>query len=269
MTLDSTPLLYAFKPIGLALLQPPLPFLVLMVLGAGHLCRRRKLGRALLLTGFLASWLSCTEVVGQLLARHWLQTPEVLSTARLAELKAESERSQQLAVLVLGGGIRQFVPEYGSSRPNDISQQRLLFGVWLSRQLQAPLAYSGGIGWTAKRQVDTEAAVADQFVQGEMGRSLRWQEDQAKDTQENAALSVPMLKADGVKTHVLVTHDLHMPRAMQAFQREAGDAMTLVAAPVGQRNYVGSAWQDWMPSATGLGRVRYAVYEGLALMAGH
>lgn len=253
----------------MTLVQPPLPFLLLMLAGAAQLRTRRKLGRTLVFTGFVAAYLSCTEGMGQFLARHWIDTPPALSPAQWAELKKDSERDHSLAVLVLGGGIRQDVPEYAGPRPNDVSQERLLFGIWLAKQLNAPLGYSGGIGWTAKRQIDTEAAVAARVARDDHALPLRWAEDQSRDTGENAALTLPLLRKDGIKTLVLVTHDMHMPRSLQAFRREAGDAITVVAAPVGQRRDAISTWQDWRPSSSGLARVNYAVYEWIAQVAGH
>jgi len=98
---------------------------------------------------------------------------------------------------------------------------------------------------------------------------LRWAEGRSRDTRENAALSMAMLKADGVKTLVLVTHDLHMPRAERAFVAIAAGQVTIVAAPVGLQHDAMSELGDWMPSGEGLTRVRYAVYEWLALRAGH
>ncbi|MCV2348471.1 YdcF family protein [Paucibacter sp. Y2R2-4] len=267
--MDFNSFLYALKPVLMTLIQPPLPFLGLMLFGAGQLRSRRNLGRVLLFTGFIAAYLSCTEGMGQLLAKYWIGTPAALNPPQLAMLKAESERDHKLAVLVLGGGIRQDVPEYAGPRPNEISQERLLFGIWLAKRLNAPLGYSGGIGWTAKRQIDTEAAVAGRIARDEHGMPLRWAEEQSKDTRENAALSLSMLKKDGIKTVVLVTQDMHMPRSMRAFQTKAGDEIRVIAAPVGQRRDAMSKWHDWVPSATGLARVNYAVYEWVANVAGH
>ena len=44
---------------------------------------------------------------------------------------------------------------------------------------------------------------------------LRWTEDRSRDTRENAAATVALLRAAGVRQIVLVTHASHMPRAMR------------------------------------------------------
>ncbi len=99
----------------------------------------------------------------------------------------------------------------------------------------------------------------------EFGLPLRWAESQSRDTRENAALTLPLLKADGVRKLVLVTHDLHMPRALRAF---SGQGVEIVAAPVGLRDDAMSEIGDWFPDAEGFGRVRYAIYEWLGYRLG-
>ncbi|MFY7863858.1 YdcF family protein [Roseateles sp.] len=267
--MDLTSFLYALKPFALTLALPPVPFWGLMLLGAAVLRQRQAWGRGLLLIGFAGAWLSCTEGMGQLMALHAVKTPPALSHTQMEALRAEAATQVTLAVLVLGGGIRQDVPEYGSPRLNPITQERFQYGVWLAKQLQAPLAFSGGIGWTAKRQIATEAEVAAAMARDDYGQPLRWIEGRSRDTRENASLTVPLLKNDGVKTLVLVTHDLHMPRSLRAFRDAAGQDIKIIAAPVGLRRDAMSQLHDWYPSASGFQRVSYATYELIGLWAGH
>ncbi|MEJ6004152.1 YdcF family protein [Paucibacter sp. AS339] len=267
--MDLNSLLYAVKPVLMLLIQPPVPFLGLMLLGSQQLRAHPALSRGLLLLGFAGSWLSCSDALGQLLALHVVGTPPALSAQQIEALKAESDRHHALAVLVLGGGIRQDVPEYEGPRPNSTSQERLRFGVWLAKRLNAPLGYSGGIGWTATRQRNTESEVASAMTRDDYALPLKWAEGSSRDTRENAALSLPLLKQDGIKTVVLVTHDMHMPRAISAFNREAGEDISIIAAPVGLRRDAVSKWSDWCPSASGMARVHYAMYELIGRLTGH
>lgn len=260
-------LLHALKPWLLVLLLPPMPFFLPLLAAAGlGLWRRHwQFGRALVGLSLLGLWLSCAEGTGQWLVLHGLRAPPALSAAAIKALRDKGD----VAVLVLGGGARLDVPEYSGPNLSLITQERLRYGVWLARQIDAPLGYSGGIGWSARHLTVSEASVAVRSAKEEYGLPLRWAEGQSRDTRENARLSLVLLKADGIKTVVLVTHDLHMPRAQQAFVDAAAGEMTIVAAPVGLHRDAMSELTDWMPSGEGLSRVRYAVYEWLALRAGH
>jgi uncharacterized SAM-binding protein YcdF (DUF218 family) len=49
---------------------------------------------------------------------------------------------------------------------------------------------------------------------------VQWIEEQARTTQENASYSATILRKQGIRTVYLVTHAMHMPRALQAFTQE-------------------------------------------------
>lgn len=162
------------------------------------------------------------------------------------------------------------MPEYGGAALNAISLTRLRYGVWLAKQLKAPLGFSGGIGWTARTLQDSEASIAERTAVDEFALPLRWFEGGSRDTRENAALSVQLLKADGIRKIVLVTHEQHMPRALRAFNAAINhDDIEIIAAPVGLLQDGMSELLDWAPSADGLARVRYAVYEWIGLRLGY
>ena len=217
----------------------------------------------------LGMWLTCTNGAAQWLALNLVKTPPALSRSTLEGLRAQQAKGHDVGVLVLGGGVRRFSPEYDGPSLNTITAERFNYGVWLARQLNAPLGFSGGIGWSARHLNVSEASVVERSAREEFKLPLRWAEGRSRDTRENAALSLALLKADGVKTLVLVTHDMHMPRAEQAFKLAAAGQVTIVVAPVGLQRDAMSELGDWMPSGDGLSRVRYAVYEWLALRAGH
>lgn len=257
-----------FKAYLLALVLPPVPMLLLALGGAVLLHRqRRRSGWTLMGVALLALWLSGTEGAGQWLARHLVHTPPPLDARALDSLRGRSD----VAVLVLGGGARSHMPEYlGAGGPSPVTLHRLRYGVWLARQLDAPLGFTGGIGWAAsKRLKESEASIMQRVAREEFGLPLRWAESESRDTRENASRSIPLLKADGVRRLVIVTHDMHMPRALRAFTRAAeGQGIEIIAAPLDMREDAMSELRDWLPDSEGYTRVGYAVYEWLGYQLG-
>jgi uncharacterized SAM-binding protein YcdF (DUF218 family) len=253
-----------FKTLLLAAALPPAPFLALAIWGGWRLRRQRRGASWLLGGALLGAWLSCTEAAAELLSRAAGQPP-VLAPASLLTLQGRTDG----AILVLGGGVRQHVPELGAGGPSPITAERLAYGVWLARRTGWPLGFSGGIGWTATELKEPESAIIGRVAVEDYGLALRWAEGQSRDTRENAANALPLLAAAGVTQVILVTHDVHMRRALRAFEPEAARlGLRVLPAPVGLRNDALSSFDDWCPSVGGFARVRYVVYESLAWWAG-
>ncbi|MFG6431405.1 YdcF family protein [Roseateles sp. LYH14W] len=253
-----------FKTLVLAAALPPAPLLLLSAWGGWRLKRQRRGGGWLLAFGLLLTWLSATEAVGELLSRA-IGQPAVLSPAQLAALRGQ----QDGAVLVLGGGVRRLVPEFGIAAPREVTAERLAYGVWAARRSGWPLAFTGGIGWTARELQQSEASIIARVAAEDYALPLRWAESQSRDTRQNAANTLPLLARDGVRQVVLVTHEAHMRRALRSFEAEAAPlGMRILPAPVGLRVDALSDFSDWCPSAGGFERVRYLAYEMLAWWAG-
>ena len=263
--LEPTPELRALL-IFLAL--PPVPMLILIIAGTLLLRRKPRWSRALLGLGVLSLWLSCSEAGAQWLSRHLVHVPLPLTEAQLKDLHTQQAASHDMAVLVLGGGATEWVPEYGRAELKPLSVERLRYGIWLSRQIGAPLGFTGGPGWNRDVPDMSEAELAQRTAL-EYGVNLRWAENQARDTRANAAYSVPLLIDARIHTVVLVTHGLHMPRTLRNFQQVANGKLQFVTAPMGLHSAFTPEFQDWLPNAKGLERVRYAVYEWLALRVDH
>jgi uncharacterized SAM-binding protein YcdF (DUF218 family) len=261
----SLPLDYSgFKTLLLAALLPPAPMLLLAACGGWRLKRGKRWGGWMLGTALVLTWLSATEAAGELLSRV-SHLPPALSRAEVDALRGRGDG----AVLVLGGGVHRHVPEYGAGAPSRFTADRLAYGVWLARRSGWPLAFSGGIGWTAKDLHQPEADIVARLAAEDYGLPLRWVESSSRDTRENAAHTLPMLAAAGVKQVVIVTDDAHMRRALRAFEavgRPLG--LSIVAAPIGLRDNALSEFGDWCPSTEGFARVRNLVYETLAWWAG-
>ncbi|HEY6355498.1 MAG TPA: YdcF family protein, partial [Burkholderiaceae bacterium] len=105
-----------------ALLLPPVPWLLLMLVGARMMYWRRTVSWLVILLGASGLWLCCTTAVGYWLERVALKPPVPLSTERVAEIKRiAGSTSNKVAIVVLGGGREAMAPEYGFSNLKDIS----------------------------------------------------------------------------------------------------------------------------------------------------
>jgi uncharacterized SAM-binding protein YcdF (DUF218 family) len=254
----------SWKPWVTALVLPPLPFLVLVLVGARLMFRRRLLAWFLILLAVLGLWFSATSALGRTLVRVLTQPPPTLIEREIADLR----KAPKTAIVVLGGGRRVLAPEYGVSSLNERSVERLRFALWLSRSTQLPVLFSGGVGHSAPTGA-TEGEIAARVAEQEFGFKLRWTETNSRDTRENARASVAMLQAAGIEQIVLVTHGYHMTRAKGHFEREmAPHGMKLVLAPMGMPASNRLEAMDWIPTDHGFNLVRLALREWLGRVVG-
>jgi len=257
----------SWKPILAALLLPPVPLLLLVLVGARLLLPRRGLGWLLIVVSVALLWLSACTGAAQLLSRTLLPPPPALSFDRIRELRAEATAKKPVAIVVLGAGSEPFAPEYGVSSLQAQSLERLRYGIWLASQTGAPLAFSGGVGW-AQQGSTSEARVAAKIAADEFGHPIRWVEDDSRDTRENAAKTIALLKPAGIQHIVLVTHGYHMRRALRAFSAAAGTAMQIDAAPMGLARGLVAPALEWLPSTGGFRDVRVLLRELAGLSVG-
>ena len=256
----------SWKPVLAALLLPPVPLLLLALVGARLLPRRRALGWLLLLLALGGLWLSGTGAVRSGLLRWPLMPPPALGEAQIAALK----RAPHTAIVVLGGGRRSFGPEYGTAMLHPRGIERLRYGLWLARQTALPVAFSGGLT-PGSEPGASEAEIATRVAERDFGRPLRWTEAESRDTRENAIRTVALLHPQGVEHIVLVTHDYHMRRALRNFDRAlatAGVAMRVTPAPMGLGDDAPLTLLDWLPSLSGFEQTRLVLHESLGLLVG-
>jgi len=259
----------AWKPLLTALVMPPVPLLLLVVAGARVIRDRLWAGWAMTLIAVVALWLTACAGVGDALTRVLLKPPPALTPTQIHELRSRaSAKSGSLAIVVLGGGRESRAPEYGTANLGVWSFERLRYGVWLGRESGASLAFAGGVGWAQSDDGASEANIAARIAERELGRSIRWTEDESRDTHENAQRSVALLKRDGVREIVLVTHGWHMPRAQRAFERAAAGSITITPAPMGLAPRVERPALRWMPTTEGFTQVRRVLQESLGLLVG-
>ena len=259
--------LEAWKPVLAALLLPPVPFLLLTLVGARLLLPRRGLGWLLIVVSVILLWLCACSGAASGLAQILVPPPAALSFDRVRELRAEVAARKPVAIVILGAGVEPFAPEYGVSSLQYPSLERLRYGLWLGRETGAPIAFSGGVGW-AQTDAAPEARVAAKIAAEEFNRPIKWQEEDSRDTRENAARTLALLKPAGIDHIVLVTHGTHMPRALRAFAEAAGTGVKIEPAPMGLARKLQTPILEWLPSARGFAQMREVLREGIGRLAG-
>ena len=248
----------SWKPVLTALLLPPVPLLVLMLIGARLILPRRGLGWLVIILSVVLLWFSNCTGTAQVLSQFVLRPPAALTPDRIKELKAQAK--SPIAIMVLGGGIEPYAPEYGVGNLRYRSLERLRYGLWLGRETGLPVGFSGGVGW-GQTDGTPEARIASQIAAVDFGRPLKWVEESSRDTRENAARSVALLRKAGINHIVLVTNGWHMPRAVAAFEAAAAGAMRIEAAPMGLAQRVELPALQWMPTSDGATEVRAILRE--------
>lgn len=257
----------SWKPMLAALLLPPVPFLLLTLIGARLLLPRRGLGWLLIFVSVVLLWLSTCTGAARGAALLLLPPQTAMSFDRVRELRAEVAARKPIAIVVLGAGVEPFAPEYGVSSLQYPSLERLRYGLWLSRETGAPVAFSGGVGW-GQSDAAPEARVAAKIATEEFNRPIKWLEEDSRDTRENAARTLALLKPAGITHIVLVTHGYHMPRALRDFNQAAGPGITIEPAPLGLARKLESPTLEWMPSARGFSQMRQVLREAIGRVAG-
>ncbi len=274
------------------LLLPPASPLLLAFVGLALMAAGRRSGRWLTGIGLLLAWLLSSEGFVDPLARWYAGAPAPAVT--LSETQAWAGRSDAV-VLVLGGGIRDGGAADGGFDLQPLTAERLRRGQWWAARLRLPLAFSGGPTGQGEHGVTTEAAVAARVLAETQSAPMLWLEDQAMDTRGNALHAARHLRQHGTRAVILVTHDLHMPRALKHFRQAAPDVLFIPAAlqrlpSEGNRqngrledrledrienrsedrlgDRLGKQLGDWLPSVQGSARGHYLVYEILGRLAG-
>jgi uncharacterized SAM-binding protein YcdF (DUF218 family) len=236
------------------LIMPPVCLLLLIALA--WLMRRRWPRTARLLTGSaIAVLLVMSTRAGSLL----LLTPLENMTSPLADAGAAGGQ----AIVVLSAGMVDSAPEYGGHDvPDEATLIRLQYGAWLQHQTGLPVLVSGGIVPPTSSTRSLGAMMA-RALREDFNTPVRWVEQQSETTAQNAVFSARMLRQDGIKRVLLVTHAMHMPRARAAFAREG---LEVVEAPT--LFYSRAPWSGFMliPSASGMYRSYFATHEWVGLL---
>jgi uncharacterized SAM-binding protein YcdF (DUF218 family) len=161
------------------------------------------------------------------------------------------------AIVVLAGGRNANAPEYGGETVSAASLVRLRYAARLQRETGLPLLVSGGSVFEG--ETGSEAALMRAVLGEDLHVPVRWLEERSRNTAENARYSAELLRSENIDAIILVTHAAHMPRALEAFEKQG---VRVHAAPTGR------SWQpkrsavlDWLPSSAALDASRAALHE--------
>ncbi len=242
--------LYLTKSI-VAFVLPPGGNLLLAFAGLLLLFRHRLAG----VTVILVSMLSLYGFSMPIVANSMSKGLEEVSPYPLRASGAETMR----AIIVLGGGRNAFAPEYGGETVSRESLERLRYAARLHRKTGLPVLVTGGNPFG---DAIDEAALMKRALEEDFGVPVKWVENKAKNTEENAQLSAKILKAEGIHRGYVVSHAAHLGRAVDAFKRTG---MVVIPAPTGFQKSaaVPKGILSIFPSASALKESAGVLYERL------
>ena len=238
--------MFALKKVLSALLLPPAGPLLLALFGLLLARHHPRSGRFLAGFAVLALLLMSIPLLSDS-ALHSLEVFPPLPPARLQEADA---------IVIVGGGTYYAAPEYGGDTVSAATLERCRYGARLARASKLPVLVSGGAVFGGQPEARAMAAL----LKDEMGVPVRFVEEAARDTRENAELSAHMLKKAGLQRIVLVSHAWHLPRAVALFQAQG---LSVIPAPTAYT----TAKPDWveklLPTALALRHMAEFLHEWL------
>ena len=233
-----------------ALILPPGGLILLGLIGLSLGCRRF-LGGFLVVLALAGLYLLSTPfIANQLMAG--VETYPALSDDQIRDSRAE-------AIVVLGGGRYSGAPEYGGDTVSGLLLTRLRYAAWLSRRSGLPVIPSGG---NAQDEGPAEAAMSRQVLEQEFGVPVIATEERSRTTWENAHMTKELLDGLGIEGVFLVTHAMHMPRALAVMER-AGVAATPAPTRFFHKDDDKEELSDWLPGARAMQYSYYALHEYL------
>jgi uncharacterized SAM-binding protein YcdF (DUF218 family) len=231
---------FTLKAVLRSLLLPPAGPLILALIGGVLVWRRRRFGGLLVSVALASLWLLCTPIAADALVRLAEHYPA---------LDLAKPTGAQAIVIIGGGGVRSFAPEFGGPSPESPLLERLGYGAFVARRTGLPVLVSGA---------PEEALAMRVSLARDFGVPVRWSENQSLDTYQNARLSAPILRGAGVTRIILVTSSTQLWRALHEFQSVGFEVVPAPAAvSVPEKIVV----QRFVPGPAALMRSNAALHE--------
>jgi uncharacterized SAM-binding protein YcdF (DUF218 family) len=207
------------------LLLPPAAQFLLLLLGWLLWRRYPTLARGCIVVSLLSLWLLSTPFVASRLAQSI--EPPALKRESLPTVRAD-------AIVILSANLRQNAAEFGEPVTSRHGVERLRYGAFLHRQLDLPVAISGGpTPAVSERSIAEFMAIELREV---FGIDATWLETRSRITAENARFTFEMLAPQGKTRILLVSHAMHMRRATLLFERAGFDVVQAPTAFVNSQH---------------------------------
>ncbi|MBY0238675.1 MAG: YdcF family protein [Burkholderiaceae bacterium] len=233
------------------LVLPPINLLLVALVGLALRRRWPRTGRWLSRGALALLLVISTRFVANLLMAPLETTPPLTS---------EAARGAQ-AIVVLSAGVLQSTPEYnGDDAPDSLALARMRYAAKVQHETGLPLLVTGGK--LNSTQAQSLAASMAAGLRNEFRTEVKWVEEAATTTAENASDSAAILLPAGIRRIVLVTHAVHMERAVLVF-RKAG--FEVVPAPTVYFSHGPFTPWQLLPSASAFSVSYYAIYEWIGL----
>jgi uncharacterized SAM-binding protein YcdF (DUF218 family) len=231
------------KTIAVSLLIPPVSLLIVVLLGLLVQKRNPRSGQAMAWFGGLSLLLLALPAVARLL---------LVALEQDLPLTPKPDEPPK-AIVILGGDVQR--TDGTAMYPGPLSLVRVRAGAELARKTGLPVLITGGRLRASDTPVGT--LMADSLRQ-DFGVPVQWVERESRDTWENAHLSAPILREQGIHSIYLVTDAWHMRRALLAF---AGTGIVVTAAPTHFERWPPGLVQDFVPRVGAWQLSYYAFHE--------
>lgn len=196
-----------------AWLLPPGLFLLTFLFSYYLFCKTKK-----------KYWLLITFVLIYLLSIRVVKDALVKPLEDYYKQPSISELQDAQAIVVLGGGIADDVPDFdGEGQISESAANRFIMGLRLHKALHIPIILSGGQGFSYS---SSEAEIAYRTLKAcGVEEEYLLKEDKSRNTLENAKFTKQLCRQKGFHKVILVTTACHLPRATFLFQRQNMDVI--------------------------------------------
>jgi uncharacterized SAM-binding protein YcdF (DUF218 family) len=235
-----------------AIILPPTVNFISIALGFLFVKKTKFLSLFFLYFGALSLVLFCLAPFSQFLLNNLEKYPA---------LKLPIIVNEEQAIVVLGGGRNPNAREYGRDIDSVGTLQRNHYAAFLYKQTNLPILVTGG---NIDLINDSESSVMADTLKTSFNVEVRWEEDKARNTAENAIYSAAILKEQGINKIYLVTHAFHMSRAVMMF-KQVGVNVT-PAPTVFTHTKNNPRWSYYIPSASALYGTRTALHEYIGIL---
>jgi len=232
------------------LLLPIASLLVFSFYGCFYIIKNKGKGGGMLIIPLFCLFLLSLPIVAINLAEFQQQYP-ALDYATI-------DKVQPQAIIVIGGGVNTFAPEYGKITVNSRTLLRIRYTAYLAQKTKLPILVSGGR--VLNKNNESEASLMASIFRKEFNLPVQWQEPESRNTAENAIFSQLVLAKDHVDRILLVTDAMHMGRAVEQFKRVG---LTVIPAPTMIMSLSKIDVFSFLPSAKALEISSKAIHEWL------